>query len=70
MKFDYKNRPADEETLLRFRIAAVIMSATVIGACICSIIIIKRNIIVPFSLKVVSLIIIINVGFILNQIFS
>ena len=59
-------RPATYTELLNFRIAAIAMSLIVIVICLICIIIIKRNITVGFSLKVIGLVIVINLGFLFN----
>ena len=46
------------------------MSTYMLIACTVSVFIIERNTHVAFSLKIVSLIAVINIGFVLNQVFS
>ena len=46
------------------------MSTLMLIMCIFSVIVIHRNTVVTFSLKIVSLIVVVNVGFALNQVFS
>ena len=46
------------------------MSTAMLIMCVVSVIVIERNTVVTFSLKIVSLIVVVNVGFALNQVFS
>ena len=62
--------PATHEQLVRFRLAAIIIGSSMLMACIICVIFIKRNIVLAFSLKIIAVIILINLGFICNQIFS
>ena len=55
-----------EQQLKYIRIGALIMAGIVLLCCLVCIIIIKRNIKVDFSLSVVGLVVVINVGFIVN----
>ncbi len=58
--------PATLDQLMHFRVAAIVMASIVIIGCILCIVVIKKNISVDFSLKVIALIIVINLGFLLN----
>ena len=65
-----KTEPATDEQLLHFRNAAIIIASVVLTTCIVCIILIKRNITLEFSLKIIGIIVVINIGFICNQVFS
>ena len=62
--------PATHEELVRFRIAAIVMASVVMLACIACVIYIRRNNFLSFSIKIIATIVVINTGFICNQIFS
>ena len=46
------------------------MSTVMLVMCLISVIVIERNTVVTFSLKIVSFIVVVNVGFALNQVFT
>ena len=46
------------------------MSMVMLILCLISVIVIERNTVVNFSLKIVSLIVVVNAGFALNQVFT
>ena len=63
---EYEAPTIPYEQLVHFRIAAVVMASVVILLCIVCVIVIKRNINVNFSIKVVALIAVVNSGFLFN----
>lgn len=67
---DTRTVPASHEQLIHFRLAAIVIGAFMLTACVICVIFIKRNIVLAFSLKIISVIVLINIGFICNQIFS
>ena len=67
---DTTTTPATPEQLFHFRIAAIVIACVVMATCIFCIILIKRNIVLEFSLKIIAAIMVINIGFISNQLFS
>ena len=62
--------PASNMQLLHFRIAAIAMASIVLLICVFCIVIIYRNTKIRFSFKVIAFVIVINFGFIFNQITS
>ena len=61
---------ATDEQLAHFRASAIIIATIVLCICMYCVFLIKRNITLEFSLKVIALTVLINLGLIFNQILS